>query len=348
MAKVPIDVYKSWLKIDAENRPLDFYQLLRLGRFEDDIAKIRKNYHVLNEHVRKFAAGDYMEESQKLLNELAKAMLCLTDTARKLEYDISLGRKVGGAKARRSLEEILISNQIVPAERMKQIKGYADSIGIDLQEAVLQQKLGTQETVMLAYAESIGVPFVSVDEIGVDETIAVQINPNTARHHSFVPLMIDRGQLLIASPKPVNPDVEEELRMIFEVPVRSTICTVAEVNAAIAKYYPKNAVQLIRKNDGTNAAATKTPQQKQTQTKTTTKTINETPVTPMSDEDKKKRFQTTLVVFNFTVMLICVTLVTTNIPPLSKNTFLQLVVDGSIGVIVGLITGFITWNKLSK
>ncbi|MDR0392309.1 MAG: hypothetical protein LBH59_10415 [Planctomycetaceae bacterium] len=347
MAKVPIDVYRDWLKIKATNRPLDFYQLLKLSRFEDEIEKIRDNYRKLNQYIRKFATGDYIEESQKLLNELAKAMLCLTDTARKLEYDISLGRKVGVTKARRSLEEILLANQIVPPDRMKQVKGYADSIGIDLQEAVLQSKLGTQEMVMLAYAESIGLPFVSIDEIGVDEEITVQINPNTARHHSFVPLMIDRGQLLLASPKPVNPDVEEELRMIFEVPVRSTICTPTEVNQAIAKYYPRDAAQLIRKKDGTKTTTTTTTTPKAA-TNTSKSTNDEHTSQPMSDEDKKKRFQTTLVVFNFTVMLICVTLVSTNIPPLSKNTLLQFLVDGSIGVVFGVIAGFITWNKLTK
>ncbi|MDR2763097.1 MAG: hypothetical protein LBB88_10875 [Planctomycetaceae bacterium] len=345
MAKVPIDVYRDWLKIEASNRPVDFYQLLKLARFEDNTDKIRHNYRVLNAHVRKFASGDYIMESQKLLNELAKAMLCLTDSARKLEYDISLGRKVGAAKARRSLEEILVTTQIVPPDRMKQVKSYADSIGIDLQEAVLQQKLGKQETVMLAYAESIGLPFVSIEEIGVDEELTVQINPNTARHHSFVPLMIDRGQLLLASPKPVNPDVEEELRMIFEVPVRSTICTPAEIMPAIAKYYPRNAAQLIRKNDGTSSAVTS---QKTTPKANVQKNVKEEMSTPISDDDKRKRLQTTLVVFNFTVMIICVTLVTTNIPPLAKNTMLQLIVDGSIGVIVGLIAGFITWQKLSK
>jgi hypothetical protein len=347
MAKVPIDVYKDWLKIEAKNRPLNFYQLLRLKLFEDNADQIRKNYRLLNAHVRKFASGDYVEESQKLLNELAKAMLCLTDTARKLEYDISLGRKVDTVKVRRSLEEILVANEIVPPERMKQVKSYADAIGIDLQEAVLQQKLGTQETVMLAYAESIGLPFVSIDEIGVDEEVAAQINPNTARHHSFVPLMIDRGQLLLASPKPVNPDVEEELRMIFEIPVRSTICTVAGVNLAIAKYYPRDAVQFVRKKDGTKTAPTqKTTPQKTTAQKATRE--REEPTAPMSEEDKKKRFQTAFIVFNFTVMAVCAILVTTNVPPLARHATLQFIVDGSIGVLVGLITGFIAWNKLTK
>ena len=36
-----IDVYKSWLGITDANRPLNYYQLLRLKKFEDDAALVR-------------------------------------------------------------------------------------------------------------------------------------------------------------------------------------------------------------------------------------------------------------------------------------------------------------------
>ncbi|MBI1903276.1 MAG: general secretion pathway protein GspE, partial [Planctomycetia bacterium] len=67
-----IDVYREWLKIADANRPLNHYQLLKLKLFEDDAARIREHYRKLNEHVRKYASGQYGDESQKLLNELAK------------------------------------------------------------------------------------------------------------------------------------------------------------------------------------------------------------------------------------------------------------------------------------
>jgi hypothetical protein len=342
MAKTQIDVYRDWLGIQETNRPLNYYQLLRLKAFEDDVTKIRENYRKMNAHIRKYASGDYSAESQTLLNELAKAMLCLTDTARKLEYDISLGRKVETVKARRSLEEILISNNIVPVDRMKQVKGYADAVGIDLQEAVLQQKIASAEVVMLAYAESIGLPFVSVEDIGVDETIAPQINPNTARQHSLVPLMVDRGQLLLASPKPVNPDVEEELRMIFEMPVRSTICVPAEINAAIAKYYPRDAVQLVRRKDGstTSAAAPKTAK--------SSAAANAEPAEPMNDEEKKNRLMNTIVAFNFSVMLVCFGLYLLKFPRGLQNHWLQFPVLALLGILVGGIAAFITWRKMTR
>lgn len=345
MAKPPIDVYRDWLGIQEPNRPLNYYQLLRLKPFEDNPAPIRENYRKLNAHVRKFASGDYMAESQALLNELAKAMLCLTDAARKLEYDISLGRKVESPKARRGLEEILIANGIVPADRMKQVKGYADAVGIDLQEAVLQQKIAAPEVVMLAFAESIGLPFVSIEDIGVDESIAPQINPNTARQHSFVPLMVDRGQLLLASPKPVNPDVEEELRMLFGMPVRSTICVPAEVNAAIAKYYPRDAVQLIRKSDGSSAAAPGTP-------KKSGKSESSESAEPMTAEEIKNRWQTTLVSFNFAFMatagLMYLARVPTRLLRIDANSMLQYPLLGLAGAVVGGAVAYFVWKKLSR
>ncbi len=148
MAKAQIDVYRDWLGIQEPNRPLNYYQLLRLKAFEDDPGVIREHYQKMNAHVRKYASGEYGSESQQLLNEMAKAMLCLTDADRKREYDVSLGRKVQAISARRSLEDILLKNNIVPPDRMKQIKGFADAVGIDLHEAVLQQKIAAPEVVI--------------------------------------------------------------------------------------------------------------------------------------------------------------------------------------------------------
>ena len=88
-----MDFYKQWLGIPEGNRPPDHYELLRVVRFEDDPEKIRAHYKKLNGHVRKFATGQYMVQSQDMLNELARAMLCLTDAERKRDYDESLGRE---------------------------------------------------------------------------------------------------------------------------------------------------------------------------------------------------------------------------------------------------------------
>lgn len=298
MAK--IDVYKDWLKIEAKNRPLNYYQLLKFNNFVDDPKLIRERYRQLNAYVRKFATGDYIEESQALLNELAKAMLCLTDAERKAEYDHSLGRKVKGKEetdsyGRRTLETILRDDGIASPDQIKKAKNYADALGVDLQEALMQQKIADPEKIMLAYAESIGVPFVSLDDVPVDEYYAPQINPVTARQNSFVPIMSDMGKLIVASPKPLSIDVEDELRMLFETQVSYAICTPQQVNAAIAKYYPRDAVQKIVKrtseDEKSDVVEKKSKQKVAKAGKVYTKAA------------KKNRVKLALVCFNFGFML---------------------------------------------
>ncbi len=237
-----LDVYREWLGIKETARPLDYYQLLRLKQFEDNVPKIREHYRKMNTHVRKFATGDYARQSQELLNELATVMLCLTDAQRKREYDASLGREDQGEGRRRTLEEVLLANQSVDRDQLQKARSYADAIGLEVRDALVQQKLIPAETVMLAYAESVGLPYIELEDIGIDETLAPRVPPTLARQHSCVPVRIDAEQLLVASPNPLVPDVEEELRLRFEMPVRTVLCTAAGINAAVAKYYPRDAV----------------------------------------------------------------------------------------------------------
>ncbi len=233
-----IDVYKEWLQIPDAERPLNHYQLLRLKKFEDDAAKIRGNYRKMNAHVRKYAAGDYAQQSQDLLNELAKAMLCLTDRARKEEYDASLGREATAGR-RYTFEQLLVGRRIITAEQLAKARNYASAVGLDLRDAVTQQKMAAPDVVMQAYAEGIGLPFIELADIGVDLELVPKIPAQIARQHSCAPVMVDEGTLLMASPNPLRPEVEDELRLRLGMPVRTVLCTAASMNEAIGQHYSR-------------------------------------------------------------------------------------------------------------
>ncbi len=236
-----LDVYRDWLKIPDTNRPLNYYQLLRLGPFEDDVAKIRDHYSKLVAQVRKFLDGPHSQAARQLLEELARAMFCLTDRARKQLYDASLGRGDVLERRRRSFEQILVADQILTVEQLEKARRFADAVGLDLRDAILQQKLAPVDRVMLAYAESEGLPYIELEEVEIDEHLVRLVPPKLARQHSFVPLMEDGEQILIAAAKPLIPDVEEELRLRLGKPVRVVISRAAVLNTFVTKYYPKDA-----------------------------------------------------------------------------------------------------------
>jgi len=252
------DVYHAWLGITETVRPLNFYQLLRLPQFEDNLAKIRAHYTKMSDHIEKLAKDDYAKQARDLLAELDQAIFCLTDKRSKRDYDESLGRENLGELQQRSFEEILLANKIVDKAQLDKASGFADAVGLDLRDAVLQQKLAAADIVMLAYAESLGMSFVDLPNFEIDENLIPKISPNMARQHSCVPLMIDRGQLLIASPNPLTPDVEEDLRLRFDMPIRTMLCTPAQINTVVAKYYPQDAPE----SANPRADAQQTPQKK--------------------------------------------------------------------------------------
>ncbi|MDR1491603.1 MAG: hypothetical protein LBT05_02600 [Planctomycetaceae bacterium] len=344
-----LDVYKEWLGIDAAERPLNHYQLLKLALFEDNTLLIRKRYRTLNAHIRKYATGDFIDESQMLLNELAQAMLCLTDAERKTDYDVSLGRTTENIRQRKTFEDILLAGKVCTPEQIKKAKAYADAVGLDTYQAALQHKLAPPETIMLAYAESIGLPFISLDEIGVDAEYAPQIPPAMARQHSFVPVMVTDGKLLLASPTPVSPDVEQELRMLFEIPVRSVICAPTQVNDAIAKYYPKDAKQLFAKKNDADAAAKSVEELfeqaaiDRKANRSQAKKEREEQAAPISEDAAKQRLQYTIVAFNFGVMAIAGLLYS---DLLIKNPSLPLLIAG--GLLGGALAGGTTYFAASK
>ena len=230
---------------------------------------------------------------------------------------------------RRKLETILTDNGLVSEEQLKQIVSYAHAVGIDLYEAVLQKKIAPPEAVMMAYAESLGLPFVHLADISIDEEVAAKIDPMTARQYSFVPVSIDQGHVLLVTTKPLIPDIVDELRMIFNLPVRYVICTPAELNVAITTYYPRGTARIAK------AERSKEPPP-------TTENKKPKPATPMNDADKRDRLLQTFATFNFTVAFV---FFSSYYLPLPKGMGIPF---GILTVVIGGIAASIAWKLGSR
>lgn len=81
------DPYRKWLGIPPAEQPPHHYRLLAIGLFEDDPDVIESAADQRMAHLRTFQSGPHSAHSQKLLNEVAAAKLCLLSADRKAEYD---------------------------------------------------------------------------------------------------------------------------------------------------------------------------------------------------------------------------------------------------------------------
>jgi len=103
MAEI-FDPYHKWLGIPPNEQPADHYRLLGLSLFEQDPDVIESAADKVMTHVRSFQNGKHVKQSQKLLNTLAAARVCLLDDGKRAEYDStirgSLKRQEPGVRAK--------------------------------------------------------------------------------------------------------------------------------------------------------------------------------------------------------------------------------------------------------
>jgi len=96
------DGYHKWLAIPPEEQPPNHYRLLGLAEFEPDAEVIEGAADRQMAHLRAFQTGAHGSQSQKILNEIAAAKLCLLDPERKAPYDAALRAKRRNPAAKRA------------------------------------------------------------------------------------------------------------------------------------------------------------------------------------------------------------------------------------------------------
>jgi hypothetical protein len=84
------DPYHTWLGIPPEDQPADHYRLLGVKRFETDANVIDNAADRQMSHLRSVRTGKHAEAAERLLNEVARARVCLLDEEARADYNRQL------------------------------------------------------------------------------------------------------------------------------------------------------------------------------------------------------------------------------------------------------------------
>ena len=93
------DPYRKWLGILSKDQPPNFYRLLSLELFENDLDVIEAAVDRTMGFIRQYQSGEHATEAANLLNELARARICLLKPATKSEYDSKLKSEMGSVQS---------------------------------------------------------------------------------------------------------------------------------------------------------------------------------------------------------------------------------------------------------
>ena len=92
------DPYRKWLAIPADEQPADYYRLLAIPVFESDPDVISNAADGRMSQIKSYQTGPYAKLSQRILNEIAAAKICLLDPQKKAVYDRGLREKLQPAE----------------------------------------------------------------------------------------------------------------------------------------------------------------------------------------------------------------------------------------------------------
>ncbi len=88
------DPYHKWLGIAPKDQPPNHYRLLAIDLFESDPEVIDAGANRQMAYLQQRATGEHAAFSQKILNEIAAARLCLLNPKQKSQYDAELNVKL--------------------------------------------------------------------------------------------------------------------------------------------------------------------------------------------------------------------------------------------------------------
>ncbi len=87
------DPYSDWLDIPSGRRPPDCFDLLGVAADEADPVQLLQAAETRMEMARPHLEGPHGHEARRLLNELARAVDCLTDPVRRAQHEMDLLRQ---------------------------------------------------------------------------------------------------------------------------------------------------------------------------------------------------------------------------------------------------------------
>ena len=90
----PFDPYHKWLGIPPEEQPPNHYRLLGIKVFETDADVIEAASDQRMSHLRGYQTGRNADLSQRLLNEISAARVCLLNPTKRAVYDEQLQQTI--------------------------------------------------------------------------------------------------------------------------------------------------------------------------------------------------------------------------------------------------------------
>jgi putative toxin-antitoxin system antitoxin component (TIGR02293 family) len=145
----------------------------------------------------------------------------------------------GGAARRRKLGEILVAGGAITDDQLTQALAQQAELGLPLGQTLLKLGYTSDEIMRQALSSQLGVPYIDLQHVIIDRSLAGLLDRDYARQHALFPVARIGRTLTIAMDDPTQTSVVEDLAATTGHTVTVVTSSADAIQRAIGRLYDK-------------------------------------------------------------------------------------------------------------
>jgi type IV pilus assembly protein PilB len=139
---------------------------------------------------------------------------------------------------KKRLGEMLVDEGIISEEQLQEALHEQKIKGGRLEKILISQGYVTQDVIMAFVGTQLGIPHVSLSEIGeIPNDVVFSVPESIALNHVLIPIVKKDKKITVAMADPLNVFAIDDIKMMTGLEVEPAIASEAEIKALQAKYY---------------------------------------------------------------------------------------------------------------
>lgn len=140
---------------------------------------------------------------------------------------------------RRRLGEILVAGGAVTADQLERALAEQPRLQLPLGQTLLKLGYTTDEIMRQALSSQLGVPYIDLQNVIIDRTLATLVDRDFARQHALFPVARIGSTLTVAMDDPTQTTVVEELAAATKHTVTVVTSSADAIHRALVRLYEK-------------------------------------------------------------------------------------------------------------
>lgn len=135
--------------------------------------------------------------------------------------------------------KVVKDKKLLPEDKLRQAIQYKKKLGSKTSLADVMVKLGfvSEKQMSELVAESESIPVLDIAELEIDFEAMDKLPLEFLRKHEIIPLVDDKGKILLAMVEPVDFETLEEVQFMTNCLVETTLAPRNQIRKAVEEYY---------------------------------------------------------------------------------------------------------------